>query len=89
MTSPDEAAEIDRLWDYSQPAESERRFRERLQETAEGSETRVQVLTQIARAQGLQRKFAEAHATLDDADVADLIVAYAGPARPDLATPRA
>jgi tetratricopeptide (TPR) repeat protein len=68
MANPDEAAELDRLWDYDAPMKSERRFLRRLGETPEGTEARVQVLTQIARAQGLQRKFAAAHATLDEAE---------------------
>jgi tetratricopeptide (TPR) repeat protein len=68
MLSVDEAAELDKLWDYGAPGESEARFRERLLETAPDSQAYVQVLTQIARAQGLQRQFAEAHATLDVAE---------------------
>jgi tetratricopeptide (TPR) repeat protein len=68
MTTREEAEAIDKLWDYDAPGESEGRFREQLKGTAEGSETQVQVLTQIARAQGLQRKFAEANATLDEAE---------------------
>jgi tetratricopeptide (TPR) repeat protein len=53
MATPD----LDKLWDYSDAAASEKRFRE-LPVTPE-------ILTQIARAQGLQGKFAEAHQTLD------------------------
>lgn len=45
------------LWDWDNPAESERRFRE--------LPASDEVLTQIARAQGLQGKFDEAHKTLD------------------------
>jgi tetratricopeptide (TPR) repeat protein len=48
---------FDSLWNWSDPAESERWFRA-LPASAE-------VQTQIARAQGLQGKFAEGHATLD------------------------
>ena len=54
---------IDRLWDFDDPAASEGRFRERLA-TAEGDE-RLELLTQVARAQGLQRRFDDAHRTLD------------------------
>lgn len=62
---------IDRLWDYSNPAESETRFRELLTSTegAKNAETRVEILTQIARAQGLQRNFDDAHATLGEAEL--------------------
>jgi hypothetical protein len=48
--------EIDSLWNFDDPAGSEKKFRV-LTPSSE-------VLTQIARAQGLQRKFGEAHATL-------------------------
>lgn len=66
MTTTD-PAEIDQLWDYDQPAESERRFRDQLPAAAPGSAAQVELLTQIARAQGLQRQFEAAHATLDEA----------------------
>jgi hypothetical protein len=49
--------DFDKLWNFNDPAESERKFRA-LPPDAE-------VQTQIARAQGLQRKFDEAHKTLD------------------------
>jgi tetratricopeptide (TPR) repeat protein len=68
MMSGAEAADLDKLWDYSAPGKSEGRFRERLRETAPDSQAYVQVLTQLARAQGLQGQFAEAHTTLDEAE---------------------
>src|SRR6266545_7528246 len=43
---------IDTLWDFDDPAASEHRFRERLASTA--GDERLEVLTQLARAQGLQ-----------------------------------
>jgi len=55
------------MWDYQRPAETEARFRELLP-AAERSRDRtyhLQLLTQIARAQGLQRRYDDAHATLD------------------------
>jgi tetratricopeptide (TPR) repeat protein len=55
---------IDTLWDFDDPAASERRFRERLASTA--GDERLEVLTQLARAQGLQDRFADAHQTLDE-----------------------
>jgi tetratricopeptide (TPR) repeat protein len=57
--------EIDSLWDYQKPADSEARFRELLSQVPTNSEYYLELLTQIARAQGLQGKYSEAHATLD------------------------
>jgi tetratricopeptide (TPR) repeat protein len=55
------------LWNYNQPRETESRFREILP-AARASGDRdyyLQLLTQIARAQGLQKQYDQAHATLD------------------------
>jgi tetratricopeptide (TPR) repeat protein len=58
--------DFDSLWDYSDPVATEARFRERLPEIEhEGGSRELELLTQIARTQSLQRKFAEAHALLD------------------------
>lgn len=59
--------DFDSLWDYSNPAETESKFREILPQFPEGNE-RLELLTQIARTQGLQRKFDEAHQTLDEVE---------------------
>lgn len=61
--------DFDRLWDYNDPAASEQRFREHLPAvTQAGSASqRVQLLTQIARALGLQRRFDEARDILAEA----------------------
>ena len=58
------------LWDYGDPAGTEARFRDRLPGVQEGGDTAVtlQLLTQIARALGLQNKFDEAHAILDQVE---------------------
>lgn len=59
---------INKLWDYSNPKASEERFRERLAEEEKDNSTlaeRMEIMTQIARAEGLQQKFDEAHKTLD------------------------
>ncbi len=63
------AADFDQLWDYNDPAASEQRFRELLPVLRErGLESlRAQLLTQIARALGLQRRFDEARAVLAEA----------------------
>lgn len=62
--------EIDGLWDYADPAGSEQRFRETLPAAAESEDRgyHVELLTQIARAVCLQRRFDDAYAVLDDAD---------------------
>lgn len=57
------AIDIRSLWNFEDPAASEAVFREHLV-SAEG-EWRLELLTQLARALGLQRKFAEAHELLD------------------------
>lgn len=64
-STSDDAADFDQLWDYNQPAETEQRFRALLPTTTEPAR-RAELLTQIARAEGLQRRFEEAHATLDE-----------------------
>ena len=61
--------DFDSLWDYADPAASEQRFRDLLPAVSERSQEsrRVQLLTQIARALGLQRRFDEARAVLAEA----------------------
>ena len=58
---------FDALWDYSNPEETESKFREVFSQLPDGSE-RLELLTQIARAQGLQREFNDAHLTLDQVE---------------------
>ncbi|WP_439593446.1 hypothetical protein [Microbacterium sp.] len=57
-------SELDALWDFSDPSGSEARLR-----AAAGTETdaatRAELVTQVARALGLQERFAEGHAELD------------------------
>lgn len=61
---------FDTLWNYDDPAASEVAFRQVLPQARNSGDANVhaELLTQIARAQGLQRKFNEARATLDEAD---------------------
>ena len=59
MTDPAE------LWDFDDPAASEHRFRE----AAVGSDRAV-MLTQVARALGLQEAYDAGHALLDEVAVA-------------------
>jgi tetratricopeptide (TPR) repeat protein len=56
--------DFDQQWNYDQPAATEERFRQLLP-SASDADYRLQLLTQIARTQGLQRKFEPAHRTLD------------------------
>jgi tetratricopeptide (TPR) repeat protein len=62
--------DLDTLWDFQDPAQSEQRFRARLKELAEPTGLRVETQAQLARALGLQRRFDEGHAVLDDAEAA-------------------
>jgi tetratricopeptide (TPR) repeat protein len=52
------------LWDFDDPAGSERRLRDAA-DIAEGAH-RLVLLTQVARALGLQERYDEGHALLDD-----------------------
>jgi len=63
--------DIDSLWNFADPAGSEIRFHDAigaLPDDAPGWHSSL-LQTQAARAQGLQRKFQEAHRTLDAIDV--------------------
>ncbi|GAB3266210.1 tetratricopeptide repeat protein [Chitinimonas naiadis] len=61
------AADIDGLWDYDRPVESEAKFREayRKAEREQDVAAQAELLTQIARAQGMQGKIEEANKALD------------------------
>lgn len=60
--------EFDLLWDYAHPDQTELKFREVLSLIREDDPMFLELLTQIARAQGLQHKFDEAHKTLDQVE---------------------
>jgi len=60
--------DFDSLWDYSNPHQTETRFREILLQVPEENVAYLELLTQIARAQGLQHKFDRAHQTLDQVE---------------------
>lgn len=66
----DNILDFDQLWDYNNPAETEQEFRELLSKAETGGDRsyHAQLLTQIARTLGLQRKFDEAHQTLDQVE---------------------
>jgi tetratricopeptide (TPR) repeat protein len=59
--------DFDNLWNYDDPAATERQFRQLLPSAeSKGDKSYLaQLLTQIARAQGLQHRFDDAHQTLD------------------------
>ena len=61
----DPSATLDALWTYDEPAASETRFRAEIARHPAGSPAALEATTQLARAQGLQRRFVEADATLD------------------------
>jgi tetratricopeptide (TPR) repeat protein len=60
--------DFDSLWDYSDPRQTETRFREILLQIPEHNSAYLELLTQIARSQGLQQKFDRAHQTLDQVE---------------------
>src|SRR5438067_2536580 len=66
MTLPD----FDKLWDYAHPDETERKFNQLLPQAREANDRSylAQLLTQIARTQGLQQRFDDAHRTLDQVE---------------------
>ncbi len=65
----DDSYNFDTLWNYNDPAATEQQFRSLLSRAEQGDDRSYhgQLLTQIARAQGLQGNFADAHTTLDAA----------------------
>ena len=66
---PDSLPDFDRLWDYDHPDSTEAAFRALLPRArASGNKDYlVQLLSQIARTQGLQMKFDDANKTLEEA----------------------
>ena len=60
---------FDSLWNYDKPEETGKKFREILPHAESSGDTSylIQLLTQIARTEGLQMKFDEAHKILDKA----------------------
>ena len=68
---------LDQSWNFDAPSISESRFRAELAKHVAGSREAREIATQIARSLGLQRRFADADATLD----ALLPEIHKGPAR--------
>jgi tetratricopeptide (TPR) repeat protein len=67
MSSPN-LPDFDALWDYAHPDQTESKFREILLQFPEDNPAFLELLTQIARTQGLQHKFDHAHQTLDQVE---------------------
>jgi len=65
---PLDVAALDRWWNFEQPDASEATFRLELGKLPVDWGSRLELMTQIARAQGLQRRFDEANATLDQVE---------------------
>jgi tetratricopeptide (TPR) repeat protein len=65
--STDTSRPWDELWNFDDPAASEQRLREFLPRVTEPAQ-RLELKTQIARSLGLQRKFDDAHALLDEVE---------------------
>ena len=61
----DDLPDFDAWWDYDHPDETEARFRDLLPQAKANPAYHAELLTQIARTQGLQRRFEDAHQTLD------------------------
>lgn len=64
-----EPRDFDAKWDYGKPADTEAVFRDMLADAHDTKDAAyvAELLTQIARTLGLQQRFTEAHATLDEA----------------------
>lgn len=62
-----ELPDFNKLWNFGNPKETEEKFRELIPqaEAAKNEPYKLELLTQIARTQGLQRNFEAAHTTLD------------------------
>lgn len=70
MTASTPLPDIDAAWDFDHPDSSEAAFRAMLPaaRASDNGDYLAQLLTQIARAQGLQMKFDDASKTLDEAE---------------------
>ena len=65
MAASDYSQQLDTLWSFDRPRDSESRFRAEAARHARGSREAAEAATQIARALGLQRRFDEADRELD------------------------
>lgn len=65
QTTNDFSAQLDKLWNFGKPDDSQARFRAELAKYPADSREALEIDTQIARTQGLARKYADADRTLD------------------------
>ena len=68
MAADDYSQELDALWNFGDPAASEKRFHAEAARHPPNTREALEATTQIARALGLQRRFDEADRALDDAE---------------------
>jgi len=66
----EELPDFNKLWNFQDPAETEKKFRELLPRAQESGnlDYHLQLLTQIARTLGLQARFEDAHKVLDEVE---------------------
>ena len=68
-----EPFDFDAFWDLEHPSDTEKRFQEILSQLEDSAQVdasyRIELLTQLARAQGLQNRFDEAKVNLDRASI--------------------
>ncbi|HEX4445054.1 MAG TPA: hypothetical protein VHZ81_15910 [Galbitalea sp.] len=74
MTDRISQQRLDELWDFSDAATSERQLREAVADAPSGSVVGAELRTQVARALGLQERFADGEAELDSIDSVDGVV---------------
>jgi len=69
-SNPADLTDFDKLWDYDNPSETEKKFRDLLPVFKDSNDRSayLQLLTQTARTLGLQMKFEEAHELLDEVE---------------------
>jgi tetratricopeptide (TPR) repeat protein len=67
MAQPNDdfSAQLDKLWNFGKPEESQKRFQSELSKYPANSREALEIETQIARTQSLARKYADADRTLD------------------------
>jgi len=80
LSDQDILPDFDKLWNYNDPGQTEQEFRKLLSQTEKSGDTsyHARLLTQIARTEGLQGRYEDAHRTLDTVEsmlTDDLVVA--------------
>jgi len=72
MANTEQLPDLDKLWDYQDPAATEMKFRDVVPQAERSGDLdyRLQLQSQIARTLGLQGRFVEAHEALDGVEPA-------------------